>query len=181
MKTSPLFAFALTVAIAILFCGVELRWVLDRRGKLLEKEAQNRAALQENEVRRKDIVDLQAHKEAILETVQKITNGIVHEAPAPGSFEPLRRSGIRVVPSGEGHGFEYSFSSELEFHRLVPALAALESDYPLLRITELEIISNHNPFTKSASGLNFEGKFMLMRAQAVSSQFPSGSIRSDFR
>ena len=173
MKTSPLFAFAAAAAVALLVCGGEAQWLLNRRGDLLQRKAQSRMAAQENASRRKDLEDLQANQDTILERVQKVTNAIVQEAPAPGTFEPLRQSGIRVESLGEHHGFEYAFSSELEFHRLVPALAALESDYPLLRITELEIRSEHDPFAKAASPLHFEGKLTLIKAQAVASQPPA--------
>jgi len=147
-----------------------MQWLLSRRGDLIEKEARNRTAAREIASRQKDIEELLGNQDAILERVQKITNAIVQEAPAPGSFDPLRQSGIRVESLGDRNGFEYGFSSELEFHRLVPALAALESDYPLLRITELEISSQHDPFTKAVSPLHFEGRFTLIKAEAPASQ-----------
>jgi len=178
MKTSPQIALVVTAVAALLLIAGEGQWILSRRGDLFSQEAQNQTAARMNAERRKDFEDLQTHQDTVLETLLKVTNAVVSEAPPPESFEPLRQAGIQVELQGEHRGFEYAFSSPMEFHRFVPALAALESEYPLLRVSELELESDGDPFPKAATALQIRGKFSLVKNQAVSAQPSLGSLHS---
>lgn len=178
MKTSPQIALAVTAIAALLLIAGEGQWILSRRGDLLAREAQNQTAARMNVERRKDFEGIQSHQDTVLETLLKVMNAVVSEAPPPESFEPLRQAGIQVELLGEHRGFEYAFSSPMEFHRFVPALAALESEYPLLRVTELEMASGGDPFPKAATALQIRGKFSLVKNQAVSAQPSPASLRS---
>lgn len=178
MKTSPQIALVITAIAALLLIAGEGQWILSRRGDLLARGAQNRTATRMNMERKKDFEDLQTHQDSVIETLMKVTNAVVSEPPPPESFEPLRPAGIQVELLGEHHGFEYAFSSPMEFHRFVPALAALESEYPLLRVSELELESGGGPFPKTATALRIRGKFSLVKNQAAFAQPSPGSLHS---
>jgi hypothetical protein len=56
-------------------------------------------------------------------------------------------------------------SSTIEYHRLMPAIAALENRYPLGRFTQIDLKSNGPPCAMSPGPVNFTGRFAILRAR----------------
>jgi hypothetical protein len=54
-------------------------------------------------------------------------------------------------------------SSSIEYHRLMPAIAALENQYPLGRFLEIDLKSTLPPFALSPGPVNFTGRFAILR------------------
>ncbi len=174
MKTTPLLTLLALAMIALTATGLELHWLLARRGHLLALEQTQHARQRENDRRRKDIADLEANKASILASIQKIHNGISSTAPVAGSFQPLYTVGVPVeLQPGTPESWEYRFGpSELEFHRLLPALRALENEYPLIRIHHLELVSSAQPFAPSASTISMRGSFSIVKGLPLENPRP---------
>ncbi|MBV8277242.1 MAG: hypothetical protein JO170_18560 [Verrucomicrobia bacterium] len=56
-------------------------------------------------------------------------------------------------------------SSNIEYHRLMPAIAALENQYPLGRFLEIDLKSTFPPFALSPGPVNFTGRFAILRGR----------------
>jgi hypothetical protein len=56
-------------------------------------------------------------------------------------------------------------SSNIEYHRLMPAIAALENQYPLGRFLEIDLKSTLPPFALSPGPVNFTGRFAILRGR----------------
>ena len=54
-------------------------------------------------------------------------------------------------------------SSTIEYHRLMPALSALENQYPIGRFLEINLKSTSPPFALSPGPVNFTGRFAILR------------------
>ncbi|HYY28937.1 MAG TPA: hypothetical protein VE860_13370 [Chthoniobacterales bacterium] len=56
-------------------------------------------------------------------------------------------------------------STTIEYHRLMPAIAALENQYPLGRFLEIDLKSTRPPFALSPGPVNFTGRFAILRGR----------------
>jgi hypothetical protein len=56
-------------------------------------------------------------------------------------------------------------STTIEFHRLMPAISALENQYPLGRFIEIDLKSTRPPFALSPGPVAFAGIFSTLRGQ----------------
>lgn len=172
MKPSPFSTLLIFGVTSLSICAGELALLASRHGDIKDLHTQNQTDTHALEQRRSEIQGLQDNRDAILAALGRISAGLRDEAPPPSSFQAFRQSGIKVDFLTADNRFHYSFSSQIEFHRLLPALTALENDYPLLRISELELISNSEPFAKAAKALHVRGSFILPRLESSALQPP---------
>jgi hypothetical protein len=56
-------------------------------------------------------------------------------------------------------------STTIEYHRLMPAISALENQYPLGRFIELDLKSKSPPFTLTPGPIDFTGIFSTLRGR----------------
>ena len=56
-------------------------------------------------------------------------------------------------------------STTIEYHRLMPAISALENQYPLGRFTQIDLKSSGPPFAMSPGPVNFTGRFAILRGR----------------
>lgn len=167
MKITPLLTLLFFTLTVTGISGIELHALLSNRGSLQQQAQANQARQRENDTRKKNLADLVANEDAIKASVRKINGGISSEAPPVGSFMPLHEAGVPVElqPSG-ADTWSFRFGpSELEFHRLLPVLTALENQYPLLRFNQLELLSTAEPFVKTATALRVQGTFSIVKAK----------------
>lgn len=54
-------------------------------------------------------------------------------------------------------------SSTIEYHRLMPAISALENQYPIGRFIEIDLKTTHPAFALSPGPVNFTGRFAILR------------------
>lgn len=56
-------------------------------------------------------------------------------------------------------------SSTIEYHLLMPAISALENQYPTGRFLEIDLKSTRPPFALSPGPVNFTGRFAILRGR----------------
>jgi hypothetical protein len=56
-------------------------------------------------------------------------------------------------------------SATIEYHRLMPAIAALENQYPLGRFIEIDLKSKSPPFALTPGPIEFTGIFSTLRGR----------------
>jgi len=92
-------------------------------------------------------------------------------AIGPETFGDLFSLGVQISPQEESANkgakiWTYKLSSStLEYHRLMPAISALENQYPLGRFIEIDLKSKSPPFAMSPGPIAFTGIFSTLRAR----------------
>lgn len=85
------------------------------------------------------------------------------------SFGDLFLLGVQISPVDEptnkpATAWTYKLSSSnIEYHRLMPAISALENQYPIGRFTQIDLKSTGPPFAMSPGPVNFTGRFAILR------------------
>jgi hypothetical protein len=91
-------------------------------------------------------------------------------AIGPETFGELFSLGVQISPQEEAANkgakiWTYRLSSTtIEYHRLMPAISALENQYPLGRFIEIDLKSKSPPFALSPGPIAFTGIFSTLRA-----------------
>ena len=89
----------------------------------------------------------------------------------PETFGELFSLGAQISPQEESTNkgakiWTYRLSSTtLEYHRLMPAISALENQYPLGRFIEIDLRSKSPPFSLSPGPIAFNGIFSNLRGR----------------
>jgi hypothetical protein len=102
-----------------------------------------------------------------------LLNGYTPEplAVSEENFGDLFSLGVQISPQEESANkgakiWTYKLSSTtIEFHRLMPAISALENQYPLGRFIEIDLKSTRPPFALSPGPIAFTGIFSTLRGQ----------------
>jgi hypothetical protein len=87
------------------------------------------------------------------------------------TFGDLFLLGVQIAPVDEpankaATSWNYKLSSStIEYHRLMPAISALENQYPLGRFTQIDLKSTGPPFAMSPGPVNFTGRFAILRGR----------------
>lgn len=87
------------------------------------------------------------------------------------TFGELFLMGVQISPLDEpankvATSWTYKLSSStIEYHRLMPALSALENQYPIGRFIEIDLKSTRPPFAMSPGSVNFTGRFAILRGR----------------
>ena len=92
-------------------------------------------------------------------------------AIGPETFGDLFSLGVQISPQEDSANkgakiWTYKLSSTtIEYHRLMPAISALENQYPLGRFIEIDLKSKGPPFALSPGPIAFTGIFSTLRAR----------------
>ena len=92
-------------------------------------------------------------------------------AIGPETFGDLFSLGVQISPQEESANkgtkiWTYKLSSStIEYHRLMPAIAALENQYPLGRFIEIDLKSKGLPFALTPGPIEFAGIFSTLRGR----------------
>jgi len=87
------------------------------------------------------------------------------------TFGDLFLLGVQIAPVDEPANkaattWTYKLSSStIEYHRLMPAISALENQYPLGRFTQIDLKSTGPPFAMIPGPVNFNGRFAILRGR----------------
>jgi hypothetical protein len=136
---------------------------LVQNSKMTLSIAQREAALQR----------FKLNKDAFEKKAALLLSGFTPEplAIGPETFGDLFSLGVQISPQ-EAAGnkgakiWTYKLSStSLEYHRLMPAISALENQYPLGRFIEIDLRSKSPPFALSPGPIAFTGIFSNLRAR----------------
>jgi hypothetical protein len=113
------------------------------------------------------------NKDAFENKAALLLSGYTSEplAVGPETFGDLFFLGVQISPqeasSNKGAKiWTYKMSSNtIEYHRLMPAIAALENQYPLGRFIEIDLKAKSPPFALSPGPIAFTGIFSTLRAR----------------
>jgi hypothetical protein len=89
----------------------------------------------------------------------------------PQTFGDLFSYGVQISPQEVSANkgvkiWTYKLSSStIEYHRLMPAISALENQYPLGRFIEIDLRSKSPPFALSPGPIEFSGIFSTLRGR----------------
>ena len=115
----------------------------------------------------------QLQKDALEDKAALLLKGYTSE-PIPVSeenFGDIFSLGVQISPQEESANkgakiWTYKLTSvTIEFHRLMPAISALENQYPLGRFIEIDLKSTRPPFALSPGPIAFTGIFSTLRGQ----------------
>jgi hypothetical protein len=134
-----------------------------QNSKMTLSIAQREAALQR----------FKLNKDAFEKKAALLLNGYTAEplAIGPETFGDLFSLGVQISPQETAANkgakiWTYKLSSTmLEYHRLMPAISALENQYPLGRFIEIDLRSKSPPFALSPGPIAFTGIFSNLRAR----------------
>jgi hypothetical protein len=112
-------------------------------------------------------------KDALENKAALLLNGYTPEplAISEENFGDLFSLGVQISPQEESANkgakiWTYKLSSTtIEFHRLMPAISALENQYPLGRFIEIDLKSTRAPFALSPGPIAFTGIFTTLRGK----------------
>jgi hypothetical protein len=113
------------------------------------------------------------NKDAFEKKAALLLSGYTPEplAIGPETFGDLFSLGVQVSPQETAANkgakiWTYRLSSTtLEYHRLMPAISALENQYPLGRFIEIDLRSKRPPFALSPGPIAFTGIFSNLRGR----------------
>ena len=153
------------------------------------KEENENIAIQTNKIRdqaretQNQTTYVRTHQEQIKKATDGLLTGMSSQPLSQDAFRHLFDLAINIQtdtaptktnttagPKQEAPNpnWTYSLSSNLvEWHRLLPAIAATESDFPLLRFTKLQFSSPQQAFYTQATSLAFSGQFITARPVTV--------------
>jgi hypothetical protein len=166
-------AFLSFLVVGVTIVGLEAFFLISRfeqfQGQILQNSnmtlslAQRAAALQRFKLK----------KDALEEKAAFLLSGYTPEplAIGPETFGDLFSLGVQISPQEESANkgakiWTYKLSSTaIEYHRLMPAISALESQYPLGRFIEIDLKSKGPPFALSPGPIAFTGIFSTLRGR----------------
>jgi hypothetical protein len=166
-------AFLSFLVVGLTIVGLEALFLIARfeqfQGQILQNSnltlslAQRAAALQRFKLK----------KDAIENKAALLLSGYTPEplAIGPETFGDLFSLGVQISPQEESANkgakiWTYKLSSTtIEYHRLMPAISALENQYPLGRFIEIDLKSKGPPFALSPGPIAFTGIFSTLRGR----------------
>jgi hypothetical protein len=154
------------VALEALFLNArfeQFQTQIAQNSKMTLNLAQREAALRRFELK----------KGAFEDRAAVLLSGYTPEPIAIGSetFGGLFSLGVQISPQEEPANkgakiWTYKLSSTtIEYHRLMPAISALENQYPLGRFMEIHLKSKGPPFALSPGPIAFTGIFSTLRGR----------------
>ena len=165
--------FLCFVLAAVLIVGAEGAFLLLKFEYILSKLAKNTndaSALAGREIAIERL-------ERMRGTLEAQTSGLLAGyAPEPlnisqETFGDLFLLGVQISPLDEpsnkaATSWNYKLSSSsIEYHRLIPAISALENQYPLGSFIQIDLKSTGPPFAMTPEPVNFTGRFAILRGR----------------
>jgi hypothetical protein len=166
-------AFLVFLVVGLSIVALETLFVVARfdqyQGQIVQNSkmtlsiAQREAALQK----------FKLNKDAFEKKAAVLLSGYTPEplAIGPETFGDLFSLGVQISPQEVSANkgvkiWTYKLSSAtIEYHRLMPAISALENQYPLGRFIEIDLRSKSPPFALSPGPIAFTGIFSNLRGR----------------
>ena len=134
-----------------------------QNSKMILSLAQREAALQRFKLK----------KDAFESEAAFLLSGYTPEplAVGPETFGDLFSLGVQITPQEVSASkgvkiWTYKLSSTtIEYHRLMPAISALENQYPLGRFIEIDLKTKRPPFALTPGPIEFTGIFSTLRGR----------------
>jgi hypothetical protein len=164
-------AFLSFSVVGLIIVGLETLFLFARYEQLQGQIAQNNEMTLSLARRQAALQRFKVKKDALEDKAALLLSGYSREplAIGPDTFGDLFSLGVQISPPEESAKkaakiWTYKLSSTaIEFHRLMPAIAALENQYPLGRFLEIDLKSKSPPFALSPGPIAFTGIFSTLR------------------
>ena len=168
---SSLAAFLSFLLVGLTFVALEAVLLAARFEQLQTRIAQNSEMTFSLAKRETALQSFKLNKDAFENKAALLLSGYTPEpiAIGPDTFGDLFSLGVQISPQEESANkgakiWTYKLTSTtIEFHRLMPAIAALENQYPLGRFLEIDLKSKGPPFALSPGPIAFTGIFSTLR------------------
>jgi hypothetical protein len=172
MRTS-LAAFLSFLVVGLTLVALEAVFLEARFEQLQARIAQNSEMTFARAKRETALQSFKLNKDAIEKKAALLLNGYTPEpiAISEETFGDLSSLGVQISPQEDSANkgakiWTYKLmSTTIEFHRLMPAISALENQYPLGRFIEIDLKSNSPPFALSPGPVAFTGIFSTLRGR----------------
>jgi hypothetical protein len=166
-------AFLSFLAVGLTIVGLEALFLVDRFEQFQRQIAQNSIMTLSLAQREAALRRFKLKKDAFEDKAALLLSGYTPEplAIGPETFGDLFSLGVQISPQEETANkgakiWTYKLSSTtIEYHRLMPAISALENQYPLGRFIEIDLKSKSPPFALSPGPIGFTGIFSTLRAR----------------
>jgi hypothetical protein len=166
-------AFLSFLVVGLTIVGLETLFLFGRFEQSQRQIAQNSEMTLSLAQREAALRRFKLKQDALEDKAALLLNGYSAEplAIGPESFGDLFSLGVQISPQDESANkaskvWTYKLSSTtIEYHRLMPAISALENQYPLGRFTEIDLKSKSPPFALSPGPIAFTGIFSILRAR----------------
>ena len=164
-------AFLSFLVVGLTIVGLEALFLFARFEHLQGQIAQNSEMTLSLAQREAALRRFKLKKDALEDKAALLLSGYSPEplAIGPETFGDLFSLGVQISPPDESANkaskiWTYKLSSTtIEYHRLMPAISALENQYPLGRFIEIDLKSKSPPFALSPGPIAFTGIFSTLR------------------
>jgi hypothetical protein len=166
-------AFLVFLVVGVTIVALETLFVVARFDQFQDQIVQNSKMTFSMTQREAALQRFKLNKDAFEKKAALLLSGYTPEplAIGPETFGDLFSLGVQVSPQETAANkgakiWTYRLSSTtLEYHRLMPAISALENQYPLGRFIEIDLRSKRPPFALSPGPIAFTGIFSNLRGR----------------
>jgi hypothetical protein len=166
-------AFLSFFVVGLTIVALEALFLLTRFEQFQGQVAQNSMMTLSLAQREAALQRFKRKKDALEDTADLLLSGYSPQPLpiGPETFGALFSLGVQIAPQEESAKkgariWTYKLSSTtIEYHRLMPAISALENQYPLGRFLEIDLKSKNPPFALSPGPIAFTGIFSTLRAR----------------
>jgi len=166
-------AFLVFLVVGVTIVALETLFVVARFDQYQGQIVQNSQMTLSIAQREMALQRFKLNKEAFEKKAALLLSGYTPEPLAIGheTFGDLFSLGVQISPQEAATNkgakiWTYRLSSTtLEYHRLMPAISALENQYPLGRFIEIDLRSKSPPFSLSPGPIAFNGIFSNLRGR----------------
>ena len=164
-------AFLSFLVVGVTIVGLEALFLYARFEQFQGQIAQNSEMSLSLAQREAALQRFKLKKDAFEDKAALLLSGYTPEpiAIGPETFGDLFSLGVQISPQEDSANkgakiWTYKLSSTtIEYHRLMPAISALENQYPLGRFIEIDLKSKGPPFALSPGPIAFTGIFSTVR------------------
>jgi hypothetical protein len=165
-------AFLSFFVVGLTIVALEALFLLTRFEQFQGQVAQNSMMTLSLAQREAALQRFKRKKDALEDTADLLLSGYSPQPLpiGPETFGELFSLGVQITPQEESAKkgariWTYKLSSTtIEYHRLMPAISALENQYPLGRFIEIDLKSKNPPFALRPGPIAFTGIFSTLRA-----------------
>jgi len=166
-------AFLVFLVVGLAIVALEALFLVARFDRFQGQIVQNSIMTLSIAQRQAALERFRLNKEAFENKAALLLSGYTPEplAIGPETFGDLFSLGVQISPQETATNkgakiWTYRLSSTtLEYHRLMPAISALENQYPLGRFIEVDLKSKSPPFALTPGPIAFTGIFSTLRAR----------------
>ena len=166
-------AFLSFLVVGVIIVGLEAFFLTASYDQLQGQIVENGKMTLNLTQREGELLRFKLRKEAFENQAALLISGYTSEplVVGPDTFGELFSLGAQISPQEESTNkgakiWTYKMSSTtIEYHRLMPAIAALENQYPLGRFIEIDLKSKGPPFALSPGPIAFTGIFSTLRGR----------------